>query len=723
MATPRPSLMDLQSRTNSAASSYRVAPSERMQHFAGDIPPVLSPLDAFAAHSRRLAKELEETRKAGQRRISRLPPHVVTESLTQHQANRPHYFRSLSAGPSPVGQENEGQGNSPKFAEPTTRPVSEYPQISGVPNPNVGDDKVFATSAELHQKPNPPNYFGAPRAESPDHVDDLSIADASKAAAQHQISRPRPPIPHPNMTLTLAPPNAPFARNTNYNRYREPSDDDNTSSNAGSTFSHTRKLSSNSGISLPHSPISALVVPRSPSTNSEMSMPGNAGSRLHLNFSRPMSSTSLQNLREWPSRQQSKGSQTGQLSPHSFDLPRTPLSFDEVRPRRSEDSFLEATSSHTYGKLSLPRGRMADCESPISSGPSAPHSEWQEPMLPSTPPRNTTKDTNLASPSPLRSTRPSEDLGGRVRGGNTGSSVEFGSNRCASCEKPRRPTTSHSTASSVKSLTSSPLKPSTSQGSSWSMMLPPIPTTSKLELIQEPTQKPTQEPQKPTQEPQKPTQEPQKPTQEPTQEPKQEQSLSSRSNSTVRPHSVQTNRNYESHSIDEHVTKAIELHQHGDLKESTYHLRIAAKHDHPTGMLLYALACRHGWGMRPNPQEGVQWLRKAMDSAMLEVAEDEKPGSQTAAKDVNEKKAHRAQFALSIYELGVSHLNGWGTEQDKALALRCFEIAGDWGDVDALTEAGFCYAEGIGCKKDLKMAAKFYRLAAAKGVSMVGNSW
>ena len=135
--------------------------------------------------------------------------------------------------------------------------------------------------------------------------------------------------------------------------------------------------------------------------------------------------------------------------------------------------------------------------------------------------------------------------------------------------------------------------------------------------------------------------------------------------------------------------------------------------------------------MRPNAKEGVSWLRKAMDSALLEVTADDSPNNNQnadpqqsqAARDLSEKKAHRAQFALSIYELGVSHLNGWGTEQDKALALRCFEIAGEWGDADALTEAGFCYAEGIGCKKNLRKAAKFYRRAADRGVSMVGNSW
>ena len=138
-------------------------------------------------------------------------------------------------------------------------------------------------------------------------------------------------------------------------------------------------------------------------------------------------------------------------------------------------------------------------------------------------------------------------------------------------------------------------------------------------------------------------------------------------------------------------------------------------------MLLYALACRHGWGMRPNQQEGVQWLRKAADCASIEVAIDDDASGSPA--DILERKTKRAQFALSIYELGVSHMNGWGIEQDKSLALRCFEIAANWGDADAMAEAGFCYAQGQGCKKDLKKAARYYRMAESKGMSMVGNSW
>jgi TPR repeat protein len=129
-------------------------------------------------------------------------------------------------------------------------------------------------------------------------------------------------------------------------------------------------------------------------------------------------------------------------------------------------------------------------------------------------------------------------------------------------------------------------------------------------------------------------------------------------------------------TAEEHLAKGIKCHESGSLNESTYHLRHAAKMDNPTAMLLYALACRHGWGMRPNQAEGVQWLKKAAEFASVEIADDEGAAKQGKHVDRLDSKTHKAQFALSIYELGVSHMNGWGIEQDKALALRCFEIAG-----------------------------------------------
>ena len=73
---------------------------------------------------------------------------------------------------------------------------------------------------------------------------------------------------------------------------------------------------------------------------------------------------------------------------------------------------------------------------------------------------------------------------------------------------------------------------------------------------------------------------------------------------------------------------------------------------------------------------------------------------------------------MAIYELGMSYMNGWGIPKDRPLAVRCFEVAGNWGDCDALAEAAFCYTQGLGCKKDLKKAAALYRRAAESGMSM-----
>lgn len=173
---------------------------------------------------------------------------------------------------------------------------------------------------------------------------------------------------------------------------------------------------------------------------------------------------------------------------------------------------------------------------------------------------------------------------------------------------------------------------------------------------------------------------------------------------------------------DEHVTLGIECHENGSLQESAYHLRHAANAGHPTGMLLYALSLRHGWGMKANPQEAIIWLKRVIQTVGGDPADSEM-GAGALAGDFFEKEGRKAQYALSVYELGMCHLNGWGTGVDKAYALKCFEMAGKWGDADALSEAGYCYAQGIGTKKDMKKSAKYYRMAEAKGINMVGNSW
>ncbi|MCJ1242995.1 hypothetical protein MMC30_000191 [Trapelia coarctata] len=680
----------------------------------------MSPLDAFAAQSRLLAKQLEETqmeeeRKSG-RRVSRLPPIAVASSLAKQ---RPGYFRSLttesrdSAHQERVRPVDEPSGNRREVETPEYRPQSFYPRMSTaspafsmrapmehpMPSP-LAHDQTFSTPTE-YRPSSRGGYFGAPRAHSPDAVASIRRSfESSQRSPANKSKESFDSMHRPNVLARelsiestssrgqyshgLLTPNPPFARQTPSIRSVgvDSSDDENPGYTPGSSFSNERKLSESSGISgvsMPQSPLSPFMPPppphlrssshiRSPSAGSDYSTGGNRLSRPAFNFSRPLSRNSQPSM-EFPPRQSStdspppKGLPPRQSSsdsqPHrmSEDTASTPASTEKEELFESPEQQVPAVPSYIYAKYSLPRGRMLGRNSiPLEN--MMPQFEWEQAKKQNQPSQtnSTTKELDASLPTPPHSLESERPT----------------------LDSPERPSAdlNHSPESAER--------PSADFHEPRLGRPPPMPNLQH----------------------------------------QHRQSMTSmNSGSTIKAPQRAT----ADLSAEDHLSKGIACHERGSLKESTYHLRIAARANNPTAMLLYALACRHGWGMRQNPQEGVQWLRKAMDYASLELENDIEAESNASRGrqlgDVTERKTRRAQFALSVYELGVSHMNGWGIEQDKALALRCFEIASDWGDADAMAEAGFCYAQGVGCKKDLKRAAKYYRDAEKRGMSMVGNSW
>lgn len=672
------------------------AHSPRIEHYDGEIPPALSPLDAFAAQGRLLARQLEESARR-ERRMSRLPPSTVARSLSQP---RPGYFRAPSSGDSSQGgrglSRQPTQKANPEVEEPKFRPQSEHPRLSSVSH--LASDDGHASYYNTNPK-SEPVIPEAPNAESP--VEEPTARPAPEpprrfyAAAPPGVSLTGPPrtsssdsASRLNVPRSLAPPASPLSRPSSSSRVpqQESSDDDYSSSNGGSMFSKPRKLSSCSAVSMPHSPMSPMVRPhpRSPSVSSEASTHGNHMPRPSYNFSRPLSrsSTSLSAPAPSVSSESVSGVPPGAMSRGHKPSPIMVPSNSDLASYLGEDPS-SAVSSYVYAKYNLPRGRNVSRDSAVFSGLQTPHFEWQEPLF-----ESPEQIKNAQPPVPVRTPSPPPSRQGSIASQQTHSVYEH-------------------TPSERRLLTS--------DAASSSDHIPPSPKVS-------PSQPAPPEPVPADPAPSDPAPTEKKPTSEaPPAEDKTEANSSADSSSTLRPQMARPTSSSGVITADEHVTKGIECHEKGSLKESTYHLRIAAKQNHPTAMLLYALACRHGWGMRPNQREGVLWLRKAVDSVGVELVDDSNTSIPARVREL--QKAYRAQFALSIYELGVSHLNGWGIEQDKSLALRCFEIAGQWGDADALAEAGFCYAEGVGCKKDLKKAAKFYRRAAAKGINMVGNSW
>ena len=718
----RPTFIDLSSRSHESMRNgiplhTSGTSSPRMQHFAGDIPPAMSPLDMFAMQSRLLAKQLDDSTRNG-RRVSRLPPLTTGDPITKQNSM---YDRSRSAGENkvipgspPRARDEDPSGTMPEVEDPDFRPKSFYPRVSNIPpvedDPDYREaptpDLPFVTPAEFNSvRTN--DYFGAPRAYSPEPAS--SVGRSAEATERNHFAYPlenaesfnqRQPQRELSIASTssrghngsLAPPKSRHAGSIR-SIPQDSSDDEQSASTGQSGFSQHRKDSSSSGFSMPHSPFSpfAQAHARSPSLNSEYSLGGSRQARPTFNFSRPLSRASRPST-DIPSRQPSFDSRP------SMDAVRPPFSSTSRQPSSDSQRFLfvddnvqtpmsvdseqqnpldAPAPSYIYAKFSLPRGRVLQRDSRVPQNDQIAGFEWDRPPVavsdrpttplvsrPMTPTRSPKPSHELHKSSfrhsfeqrPQSSTRPAYE---QVRGGSP------------------RPSSEQASSASLRPSTEQQLNGSPEQNH----RPPPVPVQSDAQS---------------------------------------EYSASTRSGSTIKARPSVSAPSTEL-SPEDHLAKGIELHERGAARESTYHLRIAARQNLPTAMLLYALACRHGWGMRPNQQEGVQWLRKAADCASIEIAVDE--GKDGNPADTPERKTRRAQFALSIYELGVSHMNGWGIEQDKTLALRCFEIAGNWGDADAMAEAGFCYVQGQGCKKDLKKAARYYRMAEAKGMSMVGNSW
>ncbi|KAF1840624.1 uncharacterized protein K460DRAFT_296722 [Cucurbitaria berberidis CBS 394.84] len=651
-----------------SASMSSVSLADLPSPRAGEVPPALSPLDALALQGRLLAKRFEQQDTKTGRRLSRLAPLTIQNEF----GNRGGYFSSLSSSALNSPTDDEG----PIFPRPESSPRQEvsdrhksyYPQLGG-----GGDELQYtqplpprsqlAPIGETSPGTPPQGYFDLPRSHSPE-VDEprIGLREATPVSPQ---------APAPTSRLFLSP---------------------------------QRKQSTDSQ---PRSqPRSNLLPPRSSSS-------------LHAQRS-PRLSPSIRSVPEDSSDEVEDISLSG--------------SYDSIQQNRNlspSSSFSRAHSPFTPATgSSIPRSPSVSSEY-STNGSNLPRPSY-----------------NFSRPMSRQSTRPSLDVRPSIDGSSRQHSEESVYMRPSFDSQPRRQDSNGSpinnyaneTVHTPVSMVSEDFRRSADLSSN------PAPsyTYAKFTLPRgrhvdrksigiedffksqitwdQPTHAHNQaRPPSPDSPPRSFDQVRKSNDRYPARDASLDRgapSLTS-SNSTIRARpagSADT-------TAQEHCDMGLQLHEAGELLKSTYHLRLAARAGLPEAMFWYGLACRHGWGMRENKAEALQWLRRAVDSGQLEVADDEDLSKHGQPTDLVKKKQHRAQYAVAIYELGKCYGNGWGAAQDKSLALRCYEIAGNWGDADALVEAGYCYAEGVGCKKDMKKAAKFYRAAEAKGVSMVGNSW
>ena len=657
----------------SASMSNLTLGSDLPSPRTGEAPPALSPLDALALQGRLLAKRFEQQDKNG-RRMSRIAPLTIQNEF----GNRPGYFSSMSNSTVNSPNEDAGPVKSPRPDASPRQEVSSdkrhqsyYPQF-GMDEPEmqyaIGPlQSPMATIAEASPATPPQGYFDIPRSHSPDSVE-------------------------PHIGLREATPVS------------------------------------------PHVPVAApshmfLSPQRKPSGGSEHSQQSQPRSQPRSNLLPPRSSSSLHSTR---SPRQSPSIRSVAVGYDEVDDMSLSGSYDSLHQNRNlspSSSLSRAQSPFTpaTGPTMIPRSPSAASDYSVN-GSSLPR------------PAYNFSRPNFSRPTSRQSVRPSLDVRSDVGPSRQASDESVNMRPSFDNQLLRQDSSDSPTAHYANEQVHTPVSMvsedfrrsgdfSSNPAPSYTYTRFNLPRgravdrksvgiedffKSQITWDQPGQQNPNQTQARPPS--------PESPPRSFDQARQQQQqqhgapSLTS-SNSTIR---ARTAGSVGEVTAQQHCDMGLELHEAGELLKSTYHLRLAARAGLPEAMFWYGLACRHGWGMRVNQSEALQWLRRAVDSGQLEVADDE---AQPGTTDLTKKKQHRAQYAVAIYELGKCYGNGWGAPQDKSLALRCYEIAGNWGDADALVEAGYCYAEGVGCKKNMKKAAKFYRAAEAKGVSMVGNSW
>ncbi|GAA5961897.1 hypothetical protein JCM21900_006361 [Sporobolomyces salmonicolor] len=183
-------------------------------------------------------------------------------------------------------------------------------------------------------------------------------------------------------------------------------------------------------------------------------------------------------------------------------------------------------------------------------------------------------------------------------------------------------------------------------------------------------------------------------------------------------------------SPDDFLQLGIDHHEAGDLPRAAWCFEQSAKRDGgcAAGMLMYGLTLRHGWGCQVNASLGFRYLQSCAESIVEDldrVVFGARTLTQAEANTKAAKEHGRAQseLVLALHELGVSYRFGWGVEKNKKMAVSYFILSADLGDADAQQDVAFCYANGKGCKKDMKKAAHYYRLAVQQGAEDWGLSW
>ncbi|WWC66692.1 uncharacterized protein I206_100596 [Kwoniella pini CBS 10737] len=176
---------------------------------------------------------------------------------------------------------------------------------------------------------------------------------------------------------------------------------------------------------------------------------------------------------------------------------------------------------------------------------------------------------------------------------------------------------------------------------------------------------------------------------------------------------------------EEFVHAGIEARGKGDLAKSAWYFMRAAQGGSPTGRMYWGLALRHGWGVARDERKAFIELKQACEETLAEGGLDfhKSPGHVKLTQQ--QKKAMQKELSLGMFEVGNCFLDGIGVKKSSDIALAYLRFAAGMNDLASQEQLGFLLSKGSnGVKKDMKEAAKWYRMAIANGSSNTfGLAW
>ncbi|KAI8621132.1 hypothetical protein BC830DRAFT_1058585 [Chytriomyces sp. MP71] len=156
---------------------------------------------------------------------------------------------------------------------------------------------------------------------------------------------------------------------------------------------------------------------------------------------------------------------------------------------------------------------------------------------------------------------------------------------------------------------------------------------------------------------------------------------------------------------------------------ATYYASLSAASGNSVGLFLYGIALRHGLGVEKDTAKGLEILSRSADAAMGSYAGGTLPGL-NAGSLAGAKSFASKELAMVLFEIGNSYRNGWGVSKSESTAMYYYLVASGLGEVDAHVALGDIHMRGeMGCRKDKKAAAKFYRLAVEGGYKEPSLHW